>query len=142
MIVDRFVAFANAPSPTTEPFAPRVALGLGDSVRGFLREGETAEPSAWELPGPYGQWTGPFSALEYLAGSGGEFDVSNEVGTRSRMVCATEPSGPPPKFRDAHLISIQSDASEDASCLEWWSVDLAVNDAGQITGVLLTLGDP
>jgi hypothetical protein len=142
MIVDRFVAFANAPSITTEPFAPRVALGLGDSVRAFLDEGETADPSAWELPGPYGQWTGPFSALEYLAEAGGELDVSNGVDTRARRVCATKPAGPPPKFRDSHLISIQPDVSEELLCPDWWSVDLAVNNDGQITGVSLTLGDP
>jgi hypothetical protein len=141
MIVDRFVAFARAPSLTTEPFAPRVALGLGDSVRGFLGEGESADPSAWELPGPYGQWTGPFSALEYLAEAGGDLDVGNEVNTRARQMCATQPAGPPPKFRDSHLISIQPDVSEELLCSEWWSVDLAVNDDGRITGVLLTLGD-
>ncbi len=142
MIVDRFVAFAKAPSATTEPFAPRVALGLGDSVRGFLSERETADPAAWELPGPYGQWTGPFSALEYLAEAEDGLDVGNNLATRARIVCATRPAGPPPRFREAHLISIQPDSGEDASCLDWWSVDLAVDDAGRITGVLLTLGDP
>ena len=142
MIVDRFVAFAKSPSITTEPFAPRVALGLGNSVRRFLGERETADPSAWELPGPYGQWTGPFSALEYLTEAEGDLDVGNEVNTRARQMCATQPAGPPPKFRDSHLISIQPDVSEELSCFDWWSVDLAVNDDGRITAVLLTLGDP
>ncbi len=64
------------------------------------------------------------------------------MNSSARLLCASQPAGPPPKFRDSHLITIQPDISEELLCSEWWSVDLAVNDDGRITGVLLTLGDP
>jgi hypothetical protein len=124
-----------------------VAVGLGGEVLKELPEEELLERSAWRLDGSYAERSGPFSALEQIASYPGEnppdYELTNQFESRVRLVCLTQAYRPPASYLEqGHAINIQPLLSKDLSCQDWWSVDLTVNDVGQITGVFLVLGEP
>ena len=144
--VDRFVDFARQPSESDPPWAPVVALGLGGEVLAEVPEADLADPSVWVLEGPSAQGSGSFSPLEQIATYPGEnppdYELTNQFESRLRFVCLTEPRRPPATYLEqGHAINIQPLPSKDMSCGDWWSVDLTVNEVGQITGVFLVLGE-
>lgn len=133
-IADAFYDFAIGKNDFP-PIAPRVSLGLGDDVIQQIDETDAYDRASWQLPGPYAGATGPFSALDYLVDSGGSYRV--DLGYRSDC----DDSIPPPRgLKTSRILSVQPRSFDD--CLQWWRIDLFVNDVGQITAVMLTLREP
>lgn len=141
-IADLFVRFAQAPQAENAPFAPRVSIGLGGDIRGELTELETHDKDAWLIDGTYAAHSGPFSALAQVAEHPQGHVLSNDPSFGAREVCAPSPTGPPAELAELRLISIQPADDLQRSCATWWSVDLLVNEVGQIEGVFLTLAEP
>lgn len=112
-----------------------VELGLADRVIRTVPEADLSDPGSWQLPGPYAGSPGPFSALELLAGSGGQYRVDLGHGP----TCDESPA-PPAGVETSRVLSVQPRSTD--SCLEWWRIDLFVNEVGQVTGVIVKLPDP
>lgn len=78
----------------------------------------------------YDGYAGPFSALETLAEP---IDVT--VGAHAR--CAAPPTPVPEGATGLRQVSLQP--SDATSCLEWYAIDLFVNDAGEVETIRLDL---
>jgi hypothetical protein len=119
-------SFSRAPQGHAPPWAPRVTLSASDGqARKTLTDRQAVDPRQWGFEEPFTQ----LSILQVLASSKGRFRV--ELGPHSR--CVGPVQRPPKAFDGLRQISITPSAAHD-SCLDWWAVDLYVND-GQIAGV-------
>lgn len=122
-------AFSREPSANHAPWAPQViVLGVGGRARTTLSEQQAADPRRWRFAEPFAD----LSALDVLASSEGRYRV--DLGPHPHCV---GPVKPPPRVLDGRRqISITPRGALD-SCLDWWAVDLFVDDAGRIEGVTL-----
>lgn len=136
VIASGFYEFAQSAGRDPAPLAPGVSLGLGADVIRWVKGDDIVDPQSWRLPGPFAGSAGPFSALDVVAGSNGSYRLS--VGPHAR--CAGPPIDPPPALRSLRQLSIQPRSPD--SCLQWWSVDLFINDVGQIQAATLDLWEP
>ena len=103
-----------------------------------LDEAERQHLEAWEIGAGYAEQSGPFSALDTLAASGGYYELR-------RGIAATCPMGnddPPPHLADARAISLSAPADATSACTEWWGVTLFLDPQDRIQGVALRLGSP
>lgn len=133
-IARNFYEFAESVAQDPAPPAPEVSLGLGyQIIRRYDGEGH---PRSWRLPGPFAGRTGPFSVLDVVAGSDGTYRLL--VGRHPR--CVGPPIAPSPELTGLRQLSIQPRSWE--TCLQWWSVDLFINDVGQIQAITLDYWDP
>lgn len=122
-------SFSREPQGNAAPWAPRVTLSASDGQAHMtVTDRQAVHPSQWRFDEPFAQ----VSILDVLASSRGRFRV--DVGPRSRCVGPVRP--PLRTFQRLRQITITPSAPLD-SCLEWWAVDLYVNDVGQIEGVSL-----
>lgn len=120
-------AFSRDPRGPQAPWAPRVTvLGVGGRAHTTFTERQAADPGRWRFAEPYDY----LSILDVLAASDGRYRV--DVGPHAH--CAGPVRPPPRRFDGRRQISI-TPAGPLASCLDWWVVDLFVNDVGQIEGV-------
>jgi len=141
-VAEAFYKFAQSPSGGG-PMDTPVQVGLGDSIRKQIPNGagpgETQDPHAWVLRMRYyAARTGPVSPLELLRQSKGDYVLS--VGPHPP--CLGLEVTPPEELRGSRQISIQPNPADIDTCLDWWSVDLFVNDVGQVVGVTVTLSEP
>lgn len=153
-LADAFVAFATDPGPATAealPLSPDgVRLGLGEKLLRDAPTGDVAITDSWELAadGYFRGYVGPFSALraleEHVNG-----ELTSEAGRTSNEVtvsigphphCASPPVPAPPGLGTRRRVSLQPAGVE--SCLQWFSVDLYLDDQGQIVAVTLDLWEP
>ena len=119
-------------------FAPPVAIGLGPDLLDSLDEAQLADPSAWllELDGRWGG-AGSISALDLLARP---LDaLSMEVDRTTSCVGSTFVSVPQ-QLEGLERVSITP--RENASCLDWFAVDVYLDDAGRIVAVTVELYEP
>lgn len=123
-------AFSRDPQAATPPWAPRVTvLGVGGRARTTLARGQVVDVDRWRFAEPYDY----LSVLDALADSDGRYRV--DLGPHPH--CAG-PARPAPRVFDGRRqISITPRGPLD-SCLDWWSIDLFVDDVGQIEGVSYT----
>ncbi len=148
-----FVSFAVDPSPETAsrlPLANEVALGLSRDIKATLDMSEAADTSAWVLRAKYFRaYTGPFSALELVqrhaeeagsdsVGGRGAFHIS--VGEHPH--CASPPVPAPREFKDYRRVSVQPSDSSIDSCLSWFTVDLFLDEQGNVAAVTLDIWEP
>jgi hypothetical protein len=154
-LIRAFVRFAVRPSESTAsrvPFAPTIRLGVGDNLSNELDRTDAAQPSAWVLDlASFGGITGPFSALDRIrehaamansqtvAVSGGAFDVS--LGEHLRC-SVSEPISDPAEIVVSRRVSLKPAKGSLTSCLDWFSVDLFLNPAGEVQAVLLDVWEP
>ena len=141
-LVAAFLRLANAPGFETAaavPFADEVHLGLGPELRLIRTREELGDPEAWriEVEDHFRGWVGPFSALE-LAGDA----VGVTVSEGEHSHCASPPVPPPPTLVDLRRVSFQPDPVPDDTCIYWWTVDLFVNDDGEVEAVTLDRWEP
>lgn len=138
-LVAAFLRFADDPSQGTQalPFAGDVALGLGSQLHVIRTAPELAEADGWWLDvADFRAYAGPFSALE-VARDAGETVVS--VGAYDRCVAAPTPA--PEQVAAFRRVGVQPELGPQDSCLQWWSVDLYLDD-GRIVAVSLDLYEP
>lgn len=114
------------------PWAPTVTLSvLDDTAEITLTERHANDLGRWHVP--VGDAGAPaIDVLAQLAESDGQYRV--DVGPHPSCVGPSRP--PADAFASGRQISITPTGQSD-SCLDWWSVDLFVNDVGQIWGVSL-----
>jgi hypothetical protein len=56
--------------------------------------------------------------------------------------CASPPRPAPTELAQHRRVSFQPQLGNDASCLQWWTVDLYVADDGSVEGIGLDLWEP
>lgn len=137
--LDALVAFAREPSDATwasVPFADRVQLGLGDRLVKPLPARALRDPAAWTLEvDGFRAGVGPFSPLEVLAD-----ERPLEYGEASYRRCVSPPGRPPRAVSRLRRLNIQP--RDVASCLQWFAVDVYVDERGEIRAVTLDLWEP
>lgn len=140
-LIEALRRFAQAPGSTTAagvPFGSSVALGLGDRVLVTRPSDDLVRADAWSLDMPvHRAYVGPFSALRLLARPGA---IRVSVGPHPH--CASPPVASPPELVGLRRVSAQPELGENASCLQWWTVDLFVSREGRIVGVTMDLWEP
>lgn len=141
LLIERFLAFARDPSPQTAEaiwFADEVAIGLGPTLQTIVDAGDLADPAAWVIDVPdFRAYSGPFSALD-LASDATETVVT--VGAHDH--CASPPLPAPVGFEDARRVSVQPARDTIDTCLHWWTVDLYLDEYGEVAAVTMDLWEP
>lgn len=139
-LVRDFVAFARAPGGRSFfaiPWADRLWLGLATASQREVPSSKLRQPLAWRLPEKhFDGWSGPFSALRTI--DDGPTKLSASSGRHKH--CAGPPIRSPKQVRTLHQISIQP--AEYATCLDWFAVDLFVDETGEVRAVQLELFGP
>lgn len=135
----QFYRFAADPALGAS-FAPQeVWIGIEDGPTAVSRPASGLdELAAWELGEEYAERSGPFSALDTLALSGGYYDLTAGV-TRT---CPQGNGEAPPELRGLRAISLTAPDDVTSACSEWWGVTLFLDDQRRIRGVALRLGSP
>ncbi len=138
-IAREFYRFASDPS-LGAPFADgAIWAGIEEGPAAVaVGEAERADLGAWEIDTAYAERSGPFSALDLLARSGGYYELAGGVNAG----CFTDKGTRPTKLVGLRAISFAAPSDTVSSCLEWWSVTLFLNDQHEIQGVSLRLGSP
>jgi hypothetical protein len=133
-MAQRFVSFARGQS-RIGPFDTPIGLGVGGS---FVKWVEPTSPAtAWELAPPTASGvSGTVSALRFLSQYDGDLGILDVADT----VCGTRPATGLGKITGGGEVSIQPIDAQ--SCLQWFSVDLYMNDVDQVVGVNLRIGSP
>jgi hypothetical protein len=136
-----FVAFARSPTDATWrslPLAPTVHLGLGQRLVLRRSASELRDPEAWTINvKSFRAYGGPFSALRLLSEKpAGPLHVS--VGPHRH--CASPPLPPPHRVAALRRVSVQP--SNPETCLLWFSVDVYVDDLGEVRAVTLDAWEP
>jgi hypothetical protein len=134
-----FSRFAHHPSVQTGPFDTPVSLGVGGRRVRVLNDDDRYDPMKWRVPVfGYAERSGTASALEMLREQGRTAQVSN----RPPPPCAAHTRPGLRLTGGGTLVRIQPRPGAWSSCIQWWSVDLFVNDVGQVVGVNINLGAP
>lgn len=137
-VADRLLAFARSPEASNFarlPLSDEVGLALGPDLVEQTMSDRLADPTAWSLPGPFRAHTGPFSAIELLARAD-----EPHVTAGPHAHCAAPPVPAPEEVSDLSRVSLQP--AHPQSCLEWWTVDLFLTDAGEIAAISLDVWEP
>ncbi|MCX6402167.1 MAG: hypothetical protein NTX33_19820 [Propionibacteriales bacterium] len=147
-LLESLVALAVEPSPANAdalPFAERVRLGLGPDLVVTQPRDALSRTAAWSVDlKAFRGYVGPFNALELISehadstGSLTTFQVTNG----EHPHCAAPPMPPPADLADQRRLSLQPAEVSIDGCLEWFTVDLFLDDANTITAVTLDLWEP
>lgn len=138
-IAHRFVRFAESPEGIAKDgptFAPTVVLGLGSEIVREIPTSEVRDASRWILDVEHFRGAvGPFSALDLVRD-----DRPTHVLAGEHPHCASPPVEVPSSLEGLRQVAIVP--TDVTSCLEWWTVDLFVDDAGAIVGVTMDVWEP
>jgi hypothetical protein len=131
--------FAADPTLGAPFVAGDVWVGIEDGGPGAVHLDATERPdlAAWKVGRFYAERSGPFSALDMLASSGGYYEVNRGIST-----CAGMGDGVAPELTHLRAITLTPAPGTVGACLAWWGVTLYLDDAGLIHGVALRLGSP
>lgn len=147
-LLDDLVAFAVSPNAETVsalPFAAQVHLGLGPAVVATQPREALRSRAAWNVDlEAFRGYVGPFNALELIAdhvGTSGSLDRF-EISNGNHPHCAGPPVPPPAELADQRRLSLQPAEELIDGCLEWFTVDLFLDEENTITGVTLDLWEP
>ncbi len=136
-LVEGFMSFVENPSADTVlavPFGDEVVLGLSDVAATSFVRNELADPATWVIDeSEYDGYAGPFSILDVA-----KRPIEITIGSHGR--CVGPPVPAPEGFEGYRRVSIQPATA--TSCLEWWTVDFFVDDAGLVEAVTLDLFGP
>jgi heat shock protein HslJ len=134
---DAFAAAANA-SPidvASLSITSDIELGLGVELVASRAPSELSDPGSWRLDADgFRARTGPFSAMELI---GTATDLELSVGPHDH--CASPPTAIAPELRDLRHVSFAP--AEATSCLEWFTVDVFLDD-GVVVAITLDLWEP
>lgn len=134
-------AFAAAPGAETLraiPLSDQVAIGLGGDVVQTLTAEQLQDPSAWVIHRPYfAGHVGPFNALEQLRRNPDLWSI-----TEGKYQFCPSARTPPalPGYEQYRRLAIEP--SDITSCVEWWAVDVYLDESGSIEAVSLNLVEP
>jgi hypothetical protein len=133
-----FEDFADNPS-IGGPFDTPVGIGLGGRLVKTLTPEQLSDPAQWRSPlNGYAARTGLVSALDLLR----EHAVTRQITDAPDSPCASVLQPALASLTGGgHRVRIQPPEGS-TSCLDWWSVDLYVNDVGQVVGVDVILSEP
>jgi hypothetical protein len=135
----QFYRFASDPK-LGAPFADGdlwVGIENGPAVL-KLAEAARTDLAAWEIDTAYAERSGPLSALDVLARSGGYYELTRGVNTG----CFTGEWRAPPELVGLRAVSFAAPSDTVSACMEWWSVTLFLDTDHRIHGVSLRLGSP
>ncbi|MDP2775835.1 MAG: hypothetical protein Q8O61_19935 [Nocardioides sp.] len=139
VLARQFYRFAAAPSQGAPFVRGPIWVGIEDGLFSTTISGEeVAQLSAWELKTDYAERSGPFSALDVLAASGGYYELHRGVDN----TCFTGAAEPPSELEGVRAISLSVSADTFSSCIGWWAVTLFLDEQDRIAGVALRLGSP
>lgn len=117
-----------------------VELGLDSGLVATRTAEELTDPSGWVLDVDiYNGWGGPFSALDVLAAAQDQ-QRRLQVTVGPHDHCASPPVAPPPGMEDLTQLSIQP--TDGDSCIQWFSVNLFVEDDFTVRAITLELWEP
>jgi hypothetical protein len=135
-----FYRFAADPSSGGSLFvAGDVWTGIEDGIaETVVRRSERADLDAWRLDALYAERSGPFSALDLVAASGGSYEVHDGVAP----TCGFGGSAAPAGLAGLRAVSLTAPADTTAACMDWWGVTLFLDGADRVRGVALRLGAP
>lgn len=134
-IAEAMLSFAASADPSTVDFADEVLLALSEGEqRTVSRDDAVAGGEVWVFRE---QSRAPVSILEALRSI--RDDYSLWVGPHNRCG-GGPPIEPPDQLGDLRQLSIEP--TDTQSCLEWFAVDLYVEDGGEVAGVVLDRWDP
>lgn len=150
-LVRRFARFALEPEPAgLTMFTDEVRIGLGQDLRP-TRATDLDDPRTWtfDLDG-YRGYAGPANLLDtlreqLLVASSNLWrentpDLVVTVGDYAR--CAGPPGPVPPGLGGYRHVAIQPHSDMYDSCLQWFALDLYLDDTGRIAAVSLDLWEP
>jgi hypothetical protein len=138
-IAEAFAAFAADPS-LSGPFAPSVALGLGNEFRKAIARSDVTDPSQWRLDlTGYAERSGALAVLDLVATHTATSELTTDV---SPSFCPSTLRDEPPSDLTGGGHAIRMKTRHYTSCAELWTVDLYINDANEIVGVNVSLGAP
>lgn len=145
-LVRDFVEFAVDPSSTTAaevPFSPDgVSLGLGPQLMTHVPRERIADPDSWVLePKVLRAYVPPFSALVTVERHP-EVRDDVEVSVGPHPHCAASPQPAPELVAGLRRVSFQPAEASIDSCLMWFTVDLFVNEDGEVVAVTLDIWEP
>ncbi|MGN0064333.1 MAG: hypothetical protein ACI379_08815 [Nocardioides sp.] len=134
-----FYRFAADPE-LASPFADgEVWVGIEDGLRSQLVAGDALRDlSAWQIEGSYAEFSGPFSALDLVAASGGYYDVEGSV----TPTCGFGNGRAPAELTGLRPVTLVVPTDSASSCMEWWAVTLFVDERDRVAGVALRHGAP
>jgi len=137
-IARAFYRFAADPS-LGAPFADDdLWVGIeGGPTAVRLDSDERPSLAAWRLDTLYAERSGPFSALDVVASSGGYFEVHDGI-----PGCAGTTDDVPDELAELRAITLTAPGDAVGSCMEWWGVTLFLDEHDLIHGVALRLGSP
>lgn len=137
-VARRFYRFAADPA-LGAPLAPVATWhGIGSGpVATWVGVAERADLAAWRLDTLYAERSGPFSALDLLATSGGYYRLH-----RGTSAGCSGDAGDPPAMAAFRSISLTSPRDTTGACMDWWGVTLYLDEDDLIRGVGLRLGAP
>jgi len=116
-------------------FAATVAISLGTDHTATVSDAD--DPDAWVIGAEeWNGYAGPFDVLGPLRREGGI--TITAVGPQPH--CAGPPLETPESFTTMRRLSIQP--AGISSCLEWYAIDVFLDDDGRIGGVMLDLWEP
>ncbi len=137
-LASRFLELdVSQPDVDSLPLSPDgVVMGLGNAAMRTHTIAELADPANWSFESnEFRGRTGTFSALDVLANAD---DTEIIVGTHNH--CASPPAAVPEELRDARRLSVQPTGID--SCLLWWTVDLFLDDGGNVVGIVFDTWEP
>lgn len=133
-------AFAAAPGAETLgaiPLSDQVAIGLGGDVVKTLTAEQLEDPSAWVIHRPYfAGYSGPFNALEQLRRDPELWSITEE----KQQFCPWGRAADLPGYEKDRRLTIEP--SNITSCLQWWAVDVYLDESGSINAVSLNAVEP
>lgn len=139
VLARRFYRFA-ANTSLGAPFATgEVWTGIANGLAAArLGNGERERLEAWRPETDYAERTGPFSALDVVASSGGYYELHRGIA----RTCASGKVEAPHELAGLRAITLSAPADTTDSCSDWWAVTLFLDGDGKIRGVALRLGSP
>lgn len=135
----QFYRFAADPTLGAPFVAGEVWAGIEGGPTGVtLGPDELGDLAAWQIDTLYAERSGPFSALDVVASSGGYFQLYRGV----RGTCGFGEADRPPRLAGLRAITLTSPRDTVTSCMQWWAVTLFLDSSHRIAGVALRLGAP
>lgn len=139
-LLDAFVAFARtptAPAPTPLRWADEVSLHLADGPPSARFTPEEATGPVWSIEAEaFRAYNGPFNPLEQITQT--TFPLTFGAGPHPH--CAAEPVPAPDGLASLRRLWVQPEGT--TSCLQWFTVDLFINDDGAVAAVSMDLWEP
>jgi hypothetical protein len=139
VLARQFYRFAADPTLGAPFAAGEVWTGIENGPAGrSLVDRELAQLAAWQVGEAYAERSGPFSALDVVASSGGYYELHNGV----VPTCSLGNDEPPPELVGLRAITLAAPSDTVSACMEWWGVTLFLDASNQIRGAALRLGSP